>query len=241
MRLTVIGCSPAWPNPGGVHSGYLVEGPGRLLLDCGPGVLARLREREAWPELDAIAITHLHLDHAGDLVPWVWGALFAPLDVRPEPLQLWLPPDGYAALERTLGEHVDLAKLEQVFTVREYSEREPLVVAGFDLTAYRLSHYDTPAWGLRIGDGRRILAYSGDTGPTDILLEVARDADLFLCEASLDEPENDDGRRGHLTAAEAIEAADGARAARLLVVHRPDELPLPDGVERAHDGWSAEV
>src|SRR5437868_9621587 len=37
VQLTVIGCSPAWPNAGGAQSGYLVEGDGRLLLDCGPG------------------------------------------------------------------------------------------------------------------------------------------------------------------------------------------------------------
>src|SRR5262252_1246396 len=57
VKLTVVGCSPAWPNPGGAQSGYLLDGPGRLLLDCGPGVLARLREERTWPEIDAIAIT----------------------------------------------------------------------------------------------------------------------------------------------------------------------------------------
>ncbi|HVH52379.1 MAG TPA: MBL fold metallo-hydrolase, partial [Gaiellaceae bacterium] len=71
MKLTVIGCSPAWPNPAGAQSGYLVEGTGRLLLDCGPGVLSRLRERESWPNVDAVVITHFHLDHWGDLVPWI--------------------------------------------------------------------------------------------------------------------------------------------------------------------------
>ena len=56
MKLKVIGCSPAWPNPGGAQSGYLVEGPpGRVLLDCGAGVLAKLRELEDWPRIDAIA------------------------------------------------------------------------------------------------------------------------------------------------------------------------------------------
>ena len=80
VRLTVIGSSPAWPNPGGACSGYVVDG--RLLLDCGPGVLAKLRQHEAsprsWPSIEAIAITHLHLDHWGDLIPWVWGNLFGP-------------------------------------------------------------------------------------------------------------------------------------------------------------------
>ena len=73
----MVGCSPAWPNPGGAQSGYLVEGEGRLLLDCGPGVLSRLREAdEGWPRVDAIAITHFHLDHWGDIVPWVWGRMY---------------------------------------------------------------------------------------------------------------------------------------------------------------------
>jgi len=86
VRLVVIGSSPAWPNAGSAHSGYVVESEGRrLLLDCGPGVLGRLREREAWPAIDAIAITHFHLDHWGDLVPWVWGSFYrrGHDDVRP--------------------------------------------------------------------------------------------------------------------------------------------------------------
>ena len=101
MRLTVIGSSPAWPNAGGAHSGYLVSSNGkRLLLDCGPGVLGRLREKEEWPLLDAIAITHFHLDHWGDLVPWVWGSFYrrGHDDVRPE---LWVYRGGRAFLEQT--------------------------------------------------------------------------------------------------------------------------------------------
>src|SRR4029079_1683052 len=59
VKLTVVGCSPAWPNPGRAHSGYLLSHDGgRLLVDCGPGVLSRLREAEDWPRVDAIAITH---------------------------------------------------------------------------------------------------------------------------------------------------------------------------------------
>src|SRR5919201_1006764 len=94
VKLTVIGCSPAWPNPGGAHSGYLVEnGLGRILLDCGPGVLPRLRDRETWPDLDAIVVTHFHLDHWGDLVPWVWGAMFSPAAAGRRP-ELWVYRSG---------------------------------------------------------------------------------------------------------------------------------------------------
>src|SRR5438093_6314380 len=95
VKLTVVGCSPAWPNPGGAQSGYLLQNDGeRLLLDCGPGVLARLRELNGgWPVVDAVVVTHWHLDHWGDLVPWVWGSMAGPGRERPK-VRLWLPPDG---------------------------------------------------------------------------------------------------------------------------------------------------
>src|ERR1051325_6825217 len=94
VKLTVVGCSPAWPNPGGAQPGYLVEdGGGRVLLDCGPGVLARLREDGGWPRVDAIVITHFHLDHWGDVVPWTFGAMYGPGRDTPKP-DLWLPPGG---------------------------------------------------------------------------------------------------------------------------------------------------
>jgi ribonuclease BN (tRNA processing enzyme) len=239
VKLTVVGCSPAWPNPGGAQSGYLVEGNGRLLLDCGPGVLARLRKREPWPLVDAIALTHFHLDHWGDLVPWVFGANFgAGRDA--DPPELWLPPGGGDTL-RTYGGKLGFApRLDRAFVVREYVDGVPFQAAGFEVTPVRLTHYQEQTFGLRVADGRATVAYSGDTAPTPKLTELARDADVFLCEASLAEPEPADDR-GHLTGEEAVAAFRASAAKRLIVIHRPDELPLNGGVERAHDGLELEL
>jgi ribonuclease BN (tRNA processing enzyme) len=84
-----------------------------------------------------------------------------------------------------------------------------------------------------------VLAYSGDSGPSEVLADLARDADLFVCEATLlhDEPEP----RGHLSLEEAEEAFVASGARRLLVTHRPLERPVPDGVEHASDGLELEV
>jgi ribonuclease BN (tRNA processing enzyme) len=239
VKLTVIGCSPAWPNPGSAQSGYLVEADGRLLLDCGPGVLARLREREQWPNVDAIVLTHFHLDHWGDLVPWTFGAVFGATDVDARP-ELWLPPGGNGTL-RSYGAQLAFGDLvDDVFDVREYADDETFTAVGVEIRPIRVPHYDILTFGLRVAAHGRVLAYSGDSAPSDALVEVARDADLFLCEATL----ADDGEReprGHLTAAEATAAAAAAGAKRLLVVHRPHELALDDSVERARDGWSATV
>ena len=238
MRLHVIGCSPAWPNPGGAQSGYLVEEGGRrLLLDCGPGVLARLRQDEDWPRVDAIAISHFHLDHWGDLLPWAFGGLFGPGRAVAAP-ELWLPPDGVDTLQR-LGPVLFTTAVLDLFDVREYAAEMPFSAAGFELVAYPVHHYDLESYGMRVSAGGRTLAYSADSAPCAGLLAVGREADVFLCEATLAEPEN--GLRGHLTADEAIEASAAAGAKRLVVIHRPAELSLPDGIERAHDGLALDV
>src|SRR3954454_16440241 len=128
VKLTIVGCSPAWPNPGGAQSGYLVEGPGRLLLDCGPGVVARLRNDTAWPEVDAIAITHWHLDHWVDLVPWVWGAMFGPGEHLPAP-ELWIPPGGSDMLSSISARVGTTRMFSAVFEVHEYADGEPFHTA----------------------------------------------------------------------------------------------------------------
>jgi ribonuclease BN (tRNA processing enzyme) len=76
------------------------------------------------------------------------------------------------------------------------------------------------AYGLRILADGRTLAYSGDTGTCDALVETARDADLFLCEASFVEG-GDNPPDLHLTGAEAGVMATEAGARRLVLTHVP--------------------
>ncbi len=236
MHLRIVGSSPAWPNAGGACSGYVVER--RLLLDCGPGVLAKMREREPWPTVEAIAITHLHLDHWGDLVPWVWGALYGTGRELPRP-RLLLPPGATEVLDPILETIGTERMLQQVFDVEEYDAGTEVEVAGVRLTPFPVVHYNVDSYGFRV-EGGSTLAYSGDTGPCEPLVRLARGADLFLCEATLADPNEGDGR-GHLTADEALAAHEQAGARRLLLTHRPQERPLPPGFELAYDGLELDI
>jgi ribonuclease BN (tRNA processing enzyme) len=243
MKLTIVGCSPAWPNPGSAHSGYLVEAGGRLLLDCGPGVLGKLREENEhnWPSVDSIVISHWHLDHWGDLVPWVWGWMFG-LGRHTERPELWVPPDGIAELVRFGTRFGTDTMFAETFQLKEYAEATPFTTAaGFEVTPLRVPHYSIETYAMRVTNGNRTLAYSGDAAPSGQLVEAAREADLFLCEATLESGDLDNEPRGHLSAAEAVAAFEESAAKRLLLTHRPLELELEPGLELAYEGLEVEL
>jgi ribonuclease BN (tRNA processing enzyme) len=238
VRLTVIGSSPAWPNPGSAQSGYLLSvdesAAGTLLLDCGPGVLGRLRETDS-TGVAAIAITHFHLDHWGDLVPWAWLSDYgADGSGRPE---LWLPPGGTGQLATFASLWGNPKMFEKAFELFEYEPGTPFSAGGFSIEALQVPHYTLLAFGFRVSGNGRMIAYSGDSGPSAELAALAHGADLFVCEATLDQPDRDGPPRGHLTVDEALAAADGP----VLLTHRPIELDSPHGIPRASDGLVVDI
>ena len=223
MRLTVLGRSPASPNPGEACAGYLVEGGGgRVLLDIGPGVVAQLLRHHHPDELDAVVVSHMHADHMLDLVTlrYVYPWRARPKEQR---LRVIMPP-GSADQLLDLAKGVGNARhFEDTFRVGEHDGRSPAQLGGLTLTPIETVHY-IPCWGFRVeADGRR-LGYTADTGPTDRVADIGDGADLLLSEAtlrSLDEDAQPPERRGHLTPAEAGAYARDAGAKRLLLTHLP--------------------
>ena len=213
----------------------------RLLLDCGPGVLGRLRENELWPHVDGIAITHFHLDHWGDLVPWVWGTFYlATNGPLPKPA-LWVQPGG-ADFLTGLGERLGFPDMfERTFELAEYQPDTPFRIGPLVVTPTRVPHYTLQTYAFRVEADDRTLAYSGDSAPCPELVTTARDADLFVCEATLLRGELDGEPRGHLSLDEAVDAFEASGAKRLLVTHRPCELETPGEHELAYDGLALDV
>lgn len=69
LELLVLG-SGGPRSAGRAASSYLfaIDGTARILVDVGPGSFARLGESGlAADRLDVVLLTHLHVDHAGDL------------------------------------------------------------------------------------------------------------------------------------------------------------------------------
>ena len=236
MRLTVLGRSPARPNPGEACAGYLVEGGGsRILVDVGPGVVAQLLRRNTPDELDAVVISHMHSDHCLDLItlrysyPWI--------DVAKHRLTVIVPPGSIGQLsELALG--AGYANFfDKSFIFVEHDGKRPIEIGNLRLEPHETQHY-VRTWGFRMTargldeDPNKLLAYSADTGPCDALPRIADRADLFLCEAALRSLKEDDPEpqsRGHLLPSEAAETARSAGVKRMLMTH----IPITDGGEWA--------
>ena len=203
--VTIVGCAPAWGNPGEPCSSYLVEAGGaRILLDCGPGAFAALRALDDRP-LDAVVLSHLHFDHVGDLIPFGYCRRYSVLQEWPAP-RLLAPPGGIARLAAlAVGGGGDAGHLDGPFRLEEYVPGEPAQIGDATLSFAALEHPGV-SHAIRIEAGGRALVYSGDTGSTPALAAHATGADLLLCEATYS-GEGGVSDHVHLTAADAGQAA----------------------------------
>jgi ribonuclease BN (tRNA processing enzyme) len=243
MKLTVLGRSPAAPNPGEACAGYLVEGGGgRVLVDIGPGIVAQLLRLHHPDELDAVVISHMHADHMLDLVTlrYVYPWRARPREQR---LRVVAPPgsaDQLLDLARGVG---NARHFEDSFRLSEHDGSSTFSYSGLSLTPVQTLHY-IPCWGFRMeADGRR-LSYTADTAPCGGLADLADGTDLLLSEAtlrSLDEDAEPPEPRGHLLPAEAGAAARDGRAGRLLLTHLPIENGGSAAREAAASAFGGEV
>ncbi|WP_329340570.1 MBL fold metallo-hydrolase [Streptomyces sp. NBC_00663] len=228
LRLTVLGTASPHPGPDTPCSGYLVRGGGaEVWVDAGFGSFAELRRHTDPARLNAIWISHLHADLTAAFYGFAYGGL-----TLPAPIPVYAPRDCASRLAGFFG-RPDAGFLSGVFEFRALHHGHTVQHRDLTLTASAVEH-DVEAYGLRAEAGGRVLAYSGDTGPCDALLHLASGADLFLCEADVDEHCKGEIDPVHLTPGE---AGTGARMAggvgKLMITHVGPTLTVEDAATRA--------
>ncbi len=230
MKLIVLGSGTSIPHPTRSSSGYWVEAlGGTLLLDCSASAVSRmLAEGLDWTQLDAIWISHFHLDHCGGLAPFLAGIKHSgEMKKRTKPLRIF----GAQGLRKLLEafNNVNNYKLfEQPFPL-EIVEIESLekfeILPRLDAVAMSTPHTDeSHAIHLRDKD-ESSMVYTADTGFTETLSAFARHVDLLVIEASFPK---DKPAEKHLELAEAMYVIRKAEPRRAVLTHL---YPAWDGID----------
>lgn len=188
MHLQFVGCGDAFGSGGRFNTClHLVGRDSNVLVDCGATSLVAMNklgiDRNA---IDAIIVTHFHADHFGGVPFFMLEANYV---VRRErPLTIAGPPGLPARYEQMMEMSFAGAmemKLAFPLTLKEVDIGRRNDVGKLRVTPFHVLHDDRagPCLGYRIEIDDKVIAYSGDTEWTESLLDLGRDADLFICDS----------------------------------------------------------
>lgn len=242
MKLTVVGCAPAYTRSlGRASSCYLVEhGATAIALDLGQGAFSSMSAYRSPETLNAVFITHLHADHNVDLIPLRHFVRYENGGRGP---QLHGPADLRARFSEFQGRYGEASAQPDFLSDLPGASLEAgaLEVGGLTIEARRVTHIpDSFAFRIAVADGSGAgLVYSGDCGVAEDLLPLIRVGDTMLCEAAfgVERPIAE----VHLTAQEAGAIARLGGAERLVLTHILDRNQTAETIEVASAAFGREV
>ena len=238
MEVTILGSGTAVPVADRFPSGVLVVTDSQVIvIDMGPGVLRRLAQAGYGPDqITTVLITHFHTDHTADLAALLFALRNPKLANRP-PLTILGPHGLLALIEGLTAVWPWLRPKDYSLEIREI-EPGTYALGPAELTAISVEH--TPvslAYRIRDEAGMSV-ALSGDADVCDGLAAIARDTDLFICEAAFPDQER---TVGHLTPSLAGAAAEDADAKVLCLTHFYPECDGHDLRAQAQSAYTGEV
>lgn len=225
LAVTVLGSSGMWATRERACAGYLLDvGDQKILLDCGAGVWRNLLDHADHASIDGIILSHRHPDHVSDLFQILHARLYAQDEPLP-PIPLWAPAE---TLERLTSFSKEL---RQAFELSSIAPGDEVAVGGSRFRFFSMAHPPDTV-GVRVQNDGGVFAYSSDTGPGGDLVALADAADLFVCEATLQDA--DEAWEGHMSASQAGEAAARAGVGKVVLTHLPPGRDAGLSLTEAH-------
>lgn len=240
MQLSFVGCGDAFGSGNRFNTCFHVTGNEvDFLIDCGASSLISLKKLGIdLKSIKTILITHFHADHFGGIPFLILDAQFSR---REAPLTIAGPPGLRDAFNRVMeAAFPGSSKVQQRFglTLLELPPHEVTIIGSLRVAPYPVNHGNPDGlnyYAYRISDGERVVAYTSDTGWTDELIEVGRNADVLIAEAYF----YDKKIKGHLDLITLVKHLGLIRPKRLILTHMSNNMleRLPHiTYESAEDG-----
>jgi len=221
MKITILGSGTSVPSLKRSSCAVLIEVSKQFLLfDSGAGTMRRLLEAGVTiDQISYIFYSHLHPDHSGELVPFLFATKYPESYRRRGPFTI-VAAHGFAGfyekLKMAYGQWIALAPGLMNILELDSNARDSLHCGLFNVDSLPMDHTDN-SLGYRItATNGRSVVYSGDTDMCKNLVALARGADVLICESALP-----DGMKvkGHLTPSLAGQMATEAGVKKLVLTH----------------------
>jgi ribonuclease BN (tRNA processing enzyme) len=224
MQLRFVGCGDAFGSGGRSNTCFHVTGERvNFLIDCGASSLPALKRLEiVRDDIDLVLITHFHGDHFAGLPFLLLDAQFSR---RTRPLVI-AGPEGIetrlAQVMEALFENSSKTKQRFELSVVALRPEQTRNFGAVKVTPYPVVHGESggPFLAYRIEAAGRVIAYSADTEWTEMLIPLARDADLFVAEAYY----FDKIVRNHLSLKTLEAHLPEIKPKRLVLTHMSDDM-----------------
>jgi ribonuclease BN (tRNA processing enzyme) len=215
MKINILGYWGGYPTAGGATAGYLIStDEGNILLDCGSGVMSRLHFYTNVESISGVILSHLHYDHMADVGILQYAAVGALRNGKMnEKLQIYTPDKPEDQLKKLYGIHSDIYIIDPL---------NKITLAGAEVEFIPVNH-TIPCYGVKIRYKEKVFVYSADTSYCEQLVDFAKDADIFLCEATICEGSNHTTGEGHMDAHQAGSIARQANVKNLVLTHLPHD------------------
>ncbi|OEY24350.1 hypothetical protein A0K93_01600 [Corynebacterium sp. BCW_4722] len=244
MKLTILGCSGSLGAPGNPASSYVISVPGEtdIVMDFGPGALAAMQERFD-PAAAHVIFSHLHADHCSDFPSLLVWRRYHPHSPANCKHRLIGPSYAPVHLGRMSADGPDeVNDFSDTFEFSAWRPGEAEELSGLTITPFPVVHPAQESMALRVeAPSGKVLTFSGDSAFTPALIDAAKGADLFLCEAAWGPNSEGKAEGMHLSGAEAGRIAREAGVGTLVLVHIQPWTDVEATVEAARAEFDGEV